>query len=416
MQFALVDCNNFYASCERTFNPKLESKPIVVLSNNDGCIIARSNEAKALGIPMGAPLFEYREFMKKHGVTVCSSNYALYGDMSQRVMNVLEINAPQVQVYSIDESFLDFDVPNPTHEAQILRTKVKQWTGIPVSIGIANTKTLAKVANHVAKKNPEFNGVFLLNDDNAEAVLKKFPVDGIWGVGRKYAEKLIKRGIKTALDLRNADDAWIKKHMTVIGLRTVWELRGTSCIPLDEAPPSKQSITSSRSFGRPITLVEELCESVSSYAARAAEKARKEKKLASSMFVFFVFHPFRSGSNSIKILFPEPTAYTPEIIHYAKVAAHEVYREGFSYRKAGIILDGLVDEATYQRDLFANKGPLHDKQKHAMALLDKMNRSFGKKTLHMAAEGVKKPWAMKQENRSPRYTTRWDEIPTVKIY
>lgn len=414
MLFALVDCNNFYASCERVFNPLLEGRPIVVLSNNDGCIIARSNEAKALGIPMGAPLFEYRELMNKHGVAVCSSNYALYGDMSQRVMQVLEMNAPQVQVYSIDESFLDYDVPDPIREAKILREKVKQWTGIPVSIGIAKTKTLAKVANHIAKKNPEFGGVFLLDETNCEAVLDKFPVDDIWGIGRQYAEKLTKRGVKTALDLRDTDDAWIKKHLTVVGLRTVWELRGTSCIPLDEAPSAKQSITSSRAFGRPITELNELYESVSSYAARAAEKARKEKRLASSMFVFFVLHPFRSGGNSVKITFPEPTAYTPEIIHYAKLAAHEIYRPGYSYRKAGVILEGLVDEDSYQRDLFANKGPLHDKQKQRMELLDKMNRSFGKNTLHTAAEGVTKKWSMKQERRSPRYTTRWDEIPVAK--
>lgn len=414
MLFALVDCNNFYASCERVFNPLLEGKPIVVLSNNDGCIVARSNEAKALGIPMGAPLFEYRELMKRHGVVACSSNYALYGDMSQRVMQVLEMNAPKVQVYSIDESFLDYDIPNPVHEAQLLREKVKQWTGIPVSIGIATTKTLAKVANHVAKKNPEHAGVFLIDEDNCEATLQNFPVDDIWGVGRRYAEKLISKGIKTALDLRNVEDAWIKKQMTVVGLRTVWELRGTSCIPMDEAPSAKQSITSSRAFGRPVTELNELYESVASYAARAAEKARKEKRLASSMFVFFVLHPFRSGGNSVKITFPEPTAYTPEIIHYAKLAAHEVYRDGHTYRKAGIILEGLVDEQSYQRDLFANKGPLHDKQKQAMELLDKMNHSFGQKTLHMAAEGVKKTWGMKQEKRSPRYTTRWEEIPTIK--
>ncbi|MEM1282937.1 MAG: Y-family DNA polymerase [Chlamydiota bacterium] len=414
MLLALVDCNNFYASCERVFNPLLEGKPIVILSNNDGCIIARSNEAKALGIPMGAPLFEYRELIKKHGVVVCSSNYALYGDMSQRVMEVLEMNTPEVQVYSIDESFLDFDVPNPIQEAKSLRATIKQWTGIPVSIGIAKTKTLAKVANHIAKKNPEFCGVFYLDEKNSTSILQKFPVEDVWGIGRRYAEKLIKQGIKTALDLRDTDDTWIKKHMTVVGLRTVWELRGTSCIPLEEAPSAKQSITSSRAFGRPITELDELYESVASYAARAAEKARKEKRLASSMFVFFVFHPFRSGGNNVKIIFPEPTSYTPEIIHYAKLAAHEIYRSGHSYRKAGVILEGLVDENSYQRDLFANKGPLQEKQKQAMALLDKMNRGFGHKTIHMAAEGLKKTWLMKQEQRSPRYTTRWDEIPIVK--
>lgn len=412
--FALVDCNNFYASCERVFQPKLKKRPIVVLSNNDGCIVARSNEAKALGIPMGAPLFQYRELIERQGVHICSSNFALYGDMSQRVMQSLEEFSPNVEIYSIDEAFLDFDFPDPLQQGRDLRKAVNQWTGIPVSVGIAPTKTLAKVANHIAKKDPAKKGVYSFEEKCAEEVLSHFPISDIWGIGRRYTEMLCRYGIKTAWDFRSSSDEWIRKKMGVVGLRIAMELRGVSCIPFDEAPSAKQSITCSRTFGRPVTEIEELAEAVASYAAKAAEKMRKEKRLASSLFLFLLFHPFRSGSNSLKITFPEPTAYTPEIVYYAKLALSQLYREAYVYRKAGVLLEGLVDEETFQRDLFENKGPLHDEQMKRMELLDKMNKKFGKKTLHFAAEGVKKEWSMKREMRSPRYTTCWEEIPVIK--
>jgi DNA polymerase V len=392
------------------FDPKLENRPVVILSNNDGCIIARSNEAKALGIPMGAPFFECRDLIRRHGVVVRSSNYALYGDMSQRVMDILELSAPDIQVYSIDEAFLDFDIPGCVDSARALRKKVKQWTGIPVSIGIAPTKTLAKVANHVAKKNLDLEGVFLLELAHSDATLSRFPVKDVWGVGPRLAEMLQRHGIATAKDLRDADDVWIKKKMSIVGLRTAYELRGTQCFSIDNEPSPKQSITCSRAFGRPIHDLEELCEAVSSYAARAAEKARGQQSLATTMFVFLAFHPFRSGGRSVKITFPEPTAYTPEIIHYAKAAVSELFHKNTVYRKAGIILEGLVSEECYQRDLFSGKGEAAQKQRDVMALVDKINKNFGSRTLHTLAEGTKKPWAMKQENRSPRYTSCWEEI------
>ncbi|MEC7840254.1 MAG: Y-family DNA polymerase [Chlamydiota bacterium] len=413
--FALVDCNNFYVSCERAFNPKLENRPVVVLSNNDGCIIARSNEAKALGIPMGAPLFEYRDLIKKSGVITCSSNYSLYGDMSYRVMSILEEFTPQVQVYSIDEAFLDFDIPNQLEHARKLKKKIYQYTGIPVSVGIAPTKTLAKVANHKAKKTPNSEGVYRIDAENRIETLAQFPVEDIWGIGRKNAKKLKTKGIETALNLCEVDDAWIKKILTVVGLRTVWELRGKSCMSIEELPLSKKSITCSRAFGSPVNTLSKLYEAISSYAARAAEKVRKQKSFASSMFVFLVLHPFQSGGQTVKITFPEPTAYTPEIIHYAKIAVHQLYKEGLIYRKAGIILEGLVSDTVYQRDLFSQEVANSEKQKQVMAMMDKMNQSLGYKAVRLAAEGVNKPWQMKQEKRSPRYTTQWDEIPIIRI-
>lgn len=411
---ALVDCNNFYVSCERVFNPKLESRPVVVLSNNDGCIIARSNEAKALGIPMGAPFFEWRDLMRKQGVAVLSSNYSLYGDMSQRVMEVLEISAPAVQIYSIDEAFLDFEIPNPLSYARELREKVGRWTGIPVSIGIAATKTLAKVANHAAKKNPAYGGAFLIDEGNADEVLEAFPVKDVWGVGPRYAEMLYRHGIRSAAQLRDADDRWIRKMLSVAGLRTACELRGMRCFPMGEEPPPKRSIASTKSFGRPITELEDLCEAVAGFAARAAEKARSEKRLVALMVVFIQFHPFKSGGRNVKFLFPEPTSYTPEIIHYAKRAACELYCKGMAYRKAGVIFEGLVSEEGCQLDLFVEKCERSPQKKQAMALIDGMNKSFGCGTIRMAAEGMKKPWQMKQELRSPRYTTRWDELPAAR--
>jgi len=416
MMFALVDCNNFYVSCERVFNPKLENRPIVILSNNDGCIIARSNEAKALGIPMGAPFFEYRYLIEKSGVIVCSSNYSLYGDMSHRVMSTLEELAPQVQVYSIDEAFLDYDVTNQVERAQELRKKVHQCTGIPVSVGIAQTKTLAKIANHKAKKDPSADGVCLIDTNNMIESLGDFPVEDVWGVGRQHAKKLKEKGVYTALDLRNTDDRWIKKNMSVVGLRTVWELRGNSCLPLEDAPVAKKSITCSRAFGKPINNIEHLNEAISTYAASAGEKARKQKSLASSMFVSLVLHPFHSGGHTVKITFPEPTAYTPELIHYAKIAVNQLYKEGFVYRKAGVLLEGLVSEDVYQRDLFAKKNnESSEKQKTVMMMMDKMNKKLGHKAIRLAAEGMDKPWIMKQDRCSPRYTTHWDEIPIVRI-
>jgi DNA polymerase V len=418
--YALVDCNNFYVSCERVFNPKLCGVPVVVLSNNDGCFVARSNEAKALGIPMGAPYFQYKEVIERHDVAVFSSNYAFYGDMSRRVMQVLKQFCPRVQVYSIDEAFCDIDVPGRIHFAKRLKATIAKWVGLPVSIGLAPTKTLAKVANHYAKKHPEVRGVFSLEEpQQIEALLKKTPVADLWGIGSRLSAMLHKKQIYTAWDLRNVDDGWVKKQMTVVGLRMVWELRGISCLSLEELPPAKQSITTSKSFGRPVESFAELSEALSAYVARVAEKLRRQKAAAHHLSVFVVPKPGEFGqalyTYQLDMALPEPTSFTPLISACAKELLSRLYQEGVSYRKVGIMLSGLVSEQQVQPMLFpATPVPLL-KQNKLMQTLDAINQEWGRKVLRFASEGMEQPWAMRQERRTARFTTRWDELLTVKI-
>lgn len=418
--FALIDCNNFYVSCERVFNPKLLGVPVVVLSNNDGCFIARSNEAKALGIPMGAPLFQYRELIERHDVSVFSSNFALYGDMSRRVMQVLKMFCPRVQVYSIDEAFCDVDVPGRLLFCKRLRATVAKWTGIPVSIGLAPTKTLAKVANRYAKKHAEERGVFILEGEGQiEAMLRETPVEDLWGIGSRLGALLRKKQMYTAWDLRNADDAWVKRQMTVVGLRMVWELRGISCLSLEEVAPAKQSITTSRSFGRPVTSYVELNEALSTYAVRVAEKLRRQKTLASHLSVFATPLPDKFGNTlytyQLDMALPEPTSYTPLIVRFAKELLSRLYQEGVAYRKVGIMLSGLVLEKYAQPTLFPVTNVPAAKQKQLMQTLDEINGAFGRNVLRFASEGVDQEWKMKQERRTARFTTRWGELLTVNI-
>jgi len=405
---ALVDCNNFYASCERVFNPKLRHRPLVVLSNNDGCIVARSSEAKALGIPMGAPHFQWADFIRAHDVVVCSSNYALYGDLSHRVMRTLEYFNPELEIYSIDEAFLWVgDVEDPYTHCRHIREKVLQWTGIPVSIGIANTKTLAKVANKKAKKMA--TGVYL--PEEFDSILEDLPVGDIWGIGRRLTQFLAKRGIHTAAQLRDKEDVWVRKNLSVVGLRTVWELRGVSCLPLDEAPTAKQSIMTSRSFGRPIVSKEELAQAIATYAARGGKKLRNEGSVASWLQVFIIGKEYGKQAN---LVLPQPTSYTPTLIEYAKAGLEAIFKAGYAYKKGGILLGGLVSEESFQRDLFVDSAP-EEKQKAAMLMLDRANHKFGYSVLQFAAEGTKRPWQMKGQLRSPCFTTRWDELLTICI-
>ncbi|MCC5832327.1 MAG: Y-family DNA polymerase [Chlamydiales bacterium] len=405
---ALVDCNNFYASCERVFNPKLRGRPLVVLSNNDGCIVARSSEAKALGIPMGAPYFQWADFMRARDVVVCSSNYALYGDLSYRVMRTLERFNPEMEIYSIDEAFLWVgDLEDPVDHCRAIREKVLRWTGIPVSIGIAPTKTLAKVATRIAKKLEE--GVHLPED--FAPILEEMPVGDIWGIGRRLAQFLSKRGVHTAAQLRDKEEAWVRKNLTVVGLRLVWELRGISCLPLDQAPSAKQSIMTSRSFGRPILSKEELAEAIAAYAARGAEKLREEGRVASWLEVFITGKEYAKQAH---LVLPEPTSFTPTLISYAKQGLETLYRAGHAYKKAGILLGGLVPENSFQRDLFVDRTD-GEKKRAAMALLDYANQKFGYAALKFAAEGIERPWRMKRELRSPCFTTRWDDLLTIHI-
>lgn len=414
--FALVDCNNFYASCERVFNPLWKNKPIVVLSNNDGCVIARSNEAKALGIPMGAPFFQYKDLMCNHNVIVCSSNFTLYGDMSARVMEILKEFSPDFQIYSVDEAFLDLQGEDFRNQALKIREKVLKWTGIPVSIGVAKTKTLAKIAGDKAKKIPENKGVFVLNSEiQTEEVLDSLPVSDIWGIGRQHGKKLNQIGVYTAKQFKDLSDTTTRKLLTVSGLKTAMELRGISCIPLTEIIPPKQSITHSRAFGSPIDSIEELYEAIATYTAKAAEKMRSQHSLTSEMIVYIELHPFQIHSTfHLKIRFAEPTNFTPHLIHYAKKAIDDLFITGNRYRKAGVILNSLSSEFSCQQDLFSPT-TFTEKQTKLMQTLDQINDSYGYNILHTAAEGTLHDWKTKQLKKSANFSTRWDQLLKIKI-
>jgi DNA polymerase V len=415
---ALVDCDCFYVSCERVFNPKLESRPVIVLSNNDGCVVARSKEAKALGIPMGAPRFQWEDVICKNDVAVFSSNYELYGDLSRRVIGVLEQFSPDVEVYSIDEAFLAFPAKLGKSVSRIaaqIRQRVKQCTGVPVTIGIGQTKTLAKVAIEFAKKNAEYNGVLDLSDHSAlDDFLARLPVSDVWGVGRRYTEKLARNGVSRARELRDLPDWWVRKHMTVVGLRTVWELRGVQCIPLEHAPLPKKSIICSGSFGRPIERLEELKEAVASSASRGAEKLRRQDSVASSIQVFIQTNTFSSGpqyANAITLQLEQPTAFTPELVSAAVSGAERIYRPGYRYKKAGIMLLGISSQDHVQQGFFGR--PYREREKRVMEAIDQINNRFGRGTIKVAAAGLKQLWKMRCSNRSPRFTTRWSELPVV---
>ena len=414
--FALVDCNNFYASCERVFNPRLNGQPVIVLSNNDGCVVARSNEAKALGIGMGVPEFMVREIIRAHQVQVFSSNYALYGDMSQRVMETLQQFCPDLEIYSIDEAFLSlsgFRSKNFAEYAATIRTTVKRWTGIPVSIGIAETKTLAKIAGDIAKKTP--SGVFdLLNCPNRESLLNGIAASDVWGIGKAHSQFLHGHGIKTALQLRQADDQFIKTHMGIVGLRLVMELRGLSCLPLEQCPPPKKGITCARSFGRAITTLTEMEQAVSSYVTRAAEKLRSERLAVSNLTVFLHTNQFKDDpqySNSLTVRLPVATDTTHELITAALQGVRKIWRDGFAYKKAGVMFVGLVPASQMQADLFDGKD--RTRSKKLMAALDSINERFGSGTLQYASSGVRKEWKATFHRRSPAFTTSWDELPVA---
>ncbi len=420
--FLLVDCNNFFVSCERVFNPKLKSKPVVILSNNDGCIIARSQEAKDLGIPMGAPYFQWEDFLKRNHVTLLSSNYALYGDLSFRVMQTLEAFNPDLEIYSIDEAFLHLSSDDdPYAFAHFLRQKVQEWTGIPISIGIAKTKTLAKVANARAKKDPKCKGVFaLLTIESQEQILETLPVEAIWGIGRKTSTLLQRKGVFTAAQLIHQSDTWIRNALTVTGLRTAWELRGISCLGLEEIAIAKKSIMTSRSFGRALVEYGELQEAVAAFASRGAEKLRKEKRLACALQVFVMTSPHKNDetfySNAAFLTLAEPTAYTPTIISTAKAGLKQIYREGFSYKKAGVLLTNLVESSPIQKDFFVRQEEVYSsKQMEVMALIDHLNDKFGYPVIQFAAEGIHPGWKSKQHLTSSSFTTSWDELLTIDI-
>ncbi len=419
--FALVDCNSFYVSCERVFNPRLKGVPVVVLSNNDGCAIARSNEAKAIGIEMGAPLFKWEPLIKKHNIQVFSSNYTLYSDMSDRVMSALSEFTPYLEVYSIDEAFLSLShikSSDLSGYAQKIRATVKKRTKIPTSIGIAQTKALAKIANKVAKKNPDYQGIFdPMGSPNVDEILDSVDVSDVWGIGWQYSALLKRHGIRTALDLKKASDKWIKKNLSVVGLRLVMELRGISCLALDEIAEPKKQIIRSRSFGHPVESLTELEEAVALYATRASEKLREQKSVASYIGVFVTTNIFNKNDaqyvNSIGCSLSEPTSYTPELIRYATEILRRIYKEGYRYKKAGVILNGIVPENEIQLNLLAKRRPL-EKDRAIMKAVDGINNKWGRDSIKYAATGIEQGWSMRRYRLSKRYTTSWQEIPIVK--
>jgi len=416
--FALVDCNNFYASCERVFNPRLAGQPIVVLSNNDGCVVARSNEAKVLGIKMGMPEFQIRPLLRAHHVHIFSSNYTLYGDLSQRVMETLEQFCPDLEIYSIDEAFLSlsgFTLHNLTEYGRTIGSTVKRWTGIPVSVGIAETKTLAKIANRVAKRTPDMGGVCdLLACPDREALLGRVAVDDVWGIGPTYALLLKQRGIATALQLRQADDQWIRKQMGIVGLRLVYELRGRACLDLEACPAPKQGITCSRAFGRSVCTLAEMEEAVSSYVSRAAEKLRGEGLAVTVLTVFVMTNKFKDAPqyrNSVTCSLPVGTDATSELIRSALRGLRSIYRDGYQYKKAGVMCTALVPAGQVQPDLFDRQD--RPRSKRLMGALDAINDRWGAGTLDYASSGFTKAWKTQCHRRSPAYTTDWNSLPIV---
>jgi DNA polymerase V len=417
--FALVDCNNFYVSCERVFNPFLINKPVVVLSNNDGCIIARSNEAKDLNIPMGAPFHIYRDFINAHKVKVYSSNYPLYGDMSNRVMTSLSYFNPNLEVYSIDEAFLKFNqgIKNDIGKDIIkIKKNIFKWTGVPVSIGIGPTKTLAKVANTLAKKN-NYNGIFDLSSKiKQDEILQNINVENIWGISRRWGSKLRMIGIGNALQLRDSSPRRIRKYLSVVVERIVYELRGVACLDLNEILP-KKNIMCSRSFAKTISDKAILKQSIVDYAIRACEKMRNQNTRAQSIYVFLKTNKFNKGKQhheGMAFGLNTPCSDTSQIIKLAMSAVDGIYKSGYLYQKAGIMLLDLIPADINQHDFFESINySSSDKRMH---IIDSLNKKFGSGTIANGSVRLKnkKTWDNKRYYLSPRYTTQWDELPHVK--
>ena len=417
--FGLVDCNNFYASCERVFRPDLNGKPVVVLSNNDGCVIARSNEAKALNIPMGAPAFEFKELFEKYNVHVFSSNYALYGDMSFRVMTILSRFSPDVEIYSIDEAFMQFDGFDLFSLQDVgikMRKTVYKSTGIPVSIGFADTKALAKVANKIAKKfTDRTGGVYVINTDEKRIkALKWTKVEDVWGIGRQHTKRLQYFGVKSAFDFTQMADGWVRKNMSVVGLRLKRELEGKRTLEI-EYLKVKKNIATTRSFDKNYRTFEQLKERIVTFSVTCSEKLRKQKSCCNSVMVFVHTNFFREDlpqySKSIVVKIPYSTNSSIEIAKFACKGLEQIFRDGFTYKKAGVIILDIVPEMPQQLSIFENSNPRH---KTLMETIDRINCEIGNHKLMLASQDLGRRWKMKQERLSPRYTTRIDEILTIK--
>ncbi|MBO9198877.1 MULTISPECIES: Y-family DNA polymerase [Niastella] len=418
---ALVDCNNFYASCERLFQPRLQNKPIVVLSNNDGCVIARSDEAKELGIEMGAPSFLIETLLQQHNVSVFSSNYTLYGDLSDRVMTTLSQFANQVEVYSIDEAFLNlssFRHHNLTDYAHTIRNTVMQHTGIPVSVGIAPSKTLAKIANRLVKKRNKQLGVYCIDSkEKIQFALQNTPVKDIWGIGSQYTKLLTRNGFNTAWDLSRAPSEWVRKNLSVVGQRMYNELNGISCITFEEMPPKKKMVCVARGFGKVLNDKNEVMEALANYTAMVAAKLRSEQLATSTIQIFVQTNAHRANEpqyfRSLTIQLPVATNNTNELITHARQGFETIYRPGYNYSKTGCTAMELKPVTEVQSNIFDRENRARNSQ--LMQVLDKVNRSFGKNTVRFALQGFSSRWKLRQLKLSPCYTTRIEEVLTIKI-
>ena len=413
MTFALIDANSFYVSCEMVFRPDLQGKPVVVLSNNDGCIIARNTEAKALGIGMAEPYYKIRNQLKQHGVVVFSSNYALYADLSNRMMTIIRELASRAEVYSIDECFADASgIDHLDKVGREWRGTIQQCTGLACGIGFAPTKTLAKLANHAATKWPATGGVVDLSDSvRQQRLMRLLSVNDVWGVGRKLSQHLGEYKIKTAADLANADPKWIRKRFSVVLEKTVHELNGKSCLALEEVAAAKQQIIASRSFGQPVTTIEDLGEAVAEYTARAAEKLRHEDRLCSMIYVYSQSYgqPYRNVGRSV--ILAEPTCDTRDLVKAALSQIGAIFQKGVAYKKAGVMLSELVSPHNLQQSLFRRPDIRNDRC--LMSVIDHLNQAK-RHSVRLAAQGVEQRWSMTRDHLSPAYTTKWSNIPTVK--
>jgi len=419
---ALIDCNNFYVSCERVFNPALKRKPVIVLSNNDGCVIARSQEVKDLGIKMGVPWFKVTNLARQHKIIVVSSNYTLYADMSNRVMKIISEFAPNQEVYSIDECFLDltgFKHLGLTDYGQRIRSTINRLVGLPVCVGVGASKTLAKLANHIAKKCSIFDSVCNLNEitqDTLDLLFSKIKVGKVWGVGRCIEKKLAKLGVNTVFDLKQSSPQALRKQFSVLMERTIRELNGESCIPLEEIAPLKKQLVCSRGFGIPVSSLSELSEAVITYTTRVAEKLRRQRSVAAMVYIFIQTDPFKKKDrqyNSGRLIhLTNPTDDTRILIRAVLAGLRSIYKPGFSYKKAGILLNDLLPFNQYQKSLFDDK----EAQAHSeflMQAIDKINNTMGSGTIKFLGEGLEKQWRAKAEKKTRCYTTRIDEIPVA---
>lgn len=431
--YALIDGNNFYVSCERIFRPSLNGLPVVVLSNNDGCAVARSNEAKALGIPMGAPYFQIRKLEESHGLIALSANYALYGDISDRVASLTAGFGHRQEIYSIDESFSDLSGIKADHvdRGHRLRARILQWVGVPCGIGIAPTKTLSKLANHIAKTAERKPGSYpaelaqvcnfaILSKPALDEVFAKTEVGEVWGIGRRLTAQLQELGIKTVLDFMRLDAATVRARWGVVMERTHRELHGISCMDFEEMPPAKKEIAATRSFGKVVRHLHQLEEAVTEFGMRAAEKLRRQKSLAGQVMVFVRTSPFRKDdpqySRAMMVPLLRPTADTALIVQAATMGLQRIYREGFNYAKAGVHLMELQSDSVHQHELDLGADDTEDRTR-LMTALDDLNRRYGKGTVALGSAGTsgdRRAWSMKAERRTPAYTTRWEDMPVVR--